>query len=319
MQSELNKLAVLEQTLNDVILGKADVIRKTVVGLVCRGHLLFEDIPGTGKTVLAKCIARAFDASFKRIQFTPDLLPSDVTGGNVFNQRTGEFQFFPGPVFANILLADEINRATPRTQSALLEAMEEGQSTVDGATYPLQDVFLVLATQNPIEQQGTFPLPEAQLDRFFMRLSLGYPPAEAELAVLDIQAARHPLAAVTPVMTLDELRALQAAVESVAVQASVKDYLMAIVHRTRAHDAVELGVSTRGAMALRRAAQGRALVERRGFVTPDDVKQLAVEVCAHRLILKPKAAVAGMTAAQVMYGILSELPVPVEHDIPAGG
>ena len=276
----------ITQSVSKVIVGKEDVLRLVIASMLARGHVLLEDVPGTGKTVMAKTLARSVDLTFKRIQFTPDLLPSDITGMSIFDQKENAFVFRPGPVFAGILLADEINRATPRSQSALLEAMEERQVTGDGVTYPLDEPFLVLATQNPIEIQGTFPLPEAQLDRFLMKLSMGYPSAADAAAILDRFVRDDPLSEISPVATAAEMIEAQQACRMVEVSEPVRDYIIALVERTRQLEQVMLGASPRASLALMRAAQAFAAVQGREFVTPDDVKELASPVLAHRLTVR---------------------------------
>lgn len=292
-----------------VIVGKHNEVRLALVALLCRGHLLIEDVPGTGKTVLAKAIARSLGCSFRRIQFTPDLLPSDVTGLSIFNQKTHEFEFRPGPIMAQIVLADEINRATPKTQSALLECMEERQATVDGVTHPMPEPFLVIATQNPIEYEGTFALPEAQLDRFMLRLRLGYPQPLEEIVILDEQKRGHPLDEIGEVCTVEELRELQAAVREVYVDSSVSDYIVRLVNATRSHPDVYLGASPRGSIALYRAGQALAALLGRDYVIPDDVKALAEPALAHRLIIKTAASVHDVHPGQVIRELLDTVPI----------
>ncbi|HEY6201559.1 MAG TPA: MoxR family ATPase [Candidatus Limnocylindria bacterium] len=296
-----------------VIFGKHHEVELALVALVCRGHILVEDVPGTGKTMLAKAIARSLGCSFKRIQFTPDLLPSDVTGVSIFNQRTNQFEFRPGPVMTQIVLADEINRATPKTQSALLEAMEEHQVTVDGVTYQLPDPFLVMATQNPIEYEGTFPLPEAQLDRFFIRLQLGYPKEREEIAILDAQRVIHPLETIEQVMGADELLKAMSAVKDVHIAEQVKTYVVGVVNATRSHPDVYLGASPRGSLALARASQAYALIQGRDFVLPDDVKALAGPTLSHRLILQPQARLKDLAATTVIAEVLASVPVELSQ------
>ena len=296
-----------------VIVGKDDVIELALVALLCEGHLLLEDVPGIGKTMLAKSLARALGCEFQRIQFTPDLLPSDVTGVSIFNQKSGEFEFRPGPILSQIVLADEINRATPRTQSALLEAMEERQITVDGHTMPLKRPFLVLATQNPVELEGTFALPEAQLDRFLLRLHIGYPEESDEHEILARFKEESPLDSLTPVIESDELIAMEKGVRHVFLEQDVEDYLVQVVRATREHAAVELGASPRATLALYRCSQALAALRGRSYVIPDDVKALAPSVLAHRLILDPQTALRGRSSNAVVQEIVDSIPVPVER------
>ena len=293
-----------------VIVGKRKAVELVLISLLCKGHVLLEDVPGTGKTMLAKAIARSIGCTFKRIQFTPDLLPSDVTGISIFNQQTREFEFRPGPVIAQIVLADEINRATPKTQSALLEAMEERQITVDGTTHVLPQPFIVLATQNPIEYEGTFPLPEAQLDRFLLRVHLGYPEKMDEISILRRQRQSHPIEAVAQVLSAAALLDLQERIKDVYLDELIEDYIVSIVTATRHHEDVYLGASARGSLALYRTAQARAAIGGRDYVIPDDVKALAEPVLGHRLIISPAARIRNVTAAVVMNDILNAVPVP---------
>lgn len=295
-----------------VIVGKEEVIDLVLVALLAEGHILIEDVPGIGKTTLAKAIARSIGCSFKRIQFTPDVMPSDITGINFYNQKLGEFEFRPGPIMANIVLADEINRATPRTQSALLEAMEERQVTVEGVTLPLPSPFLVIATQNPIELEGTFPLPEAQLDRFFMRIKLGYPLEAEEEAILQRFEEANPLMELEAVIAGDELVRLARLVPQVHCEASVRRYVVQLVQATRRHPAYELGASPRGSLSLFRGARALAAIRGRDYVLPDDVKALAPYVLAHRTILSSQSRLRGRDTEGVLREVLDAVPVPVE-------
>jgi MoxR-like ATPase len=285
-------------------------VELTIIALLCEGHVLIEDVPGTGKTMLAKSVSRSLGCDFRRIQFTPDMLPSDVTGVSVFNQKTREFEFRPGPVMAQIVLTDEINRATPKTQSALLEAMEERQITVDGVTYPMDQPFLVLATQNPIEYEGTFPLPEAQLDRFMMRISLGYPENEDEITMLDNQQHAHPVTRIEQVVSAEELIEAQQQIKDVYINDLVKEYIVKLVTATRKHPDVYLGASPRGSIALYRTGQARAAILGRDYVIPDDVKALTMVTLAHRLIISPSARIKNVDPRAVIQEILDSMPVP---------
>ena len=294
-----------------VVHAPEETLRLVVLSLLAEGHLIIEDYPGVGKTMLAKALARSVDCSFSRLQFTPDLLPSDVTGVNVFNQKTNEFEFRPGPVFANLLLVDEINRASPKTQAALLECMQENQVTVDGVTYELARPFLVMATQNPIEYEGTYPLPEAQLDRFTMRVAIGYPPLPEEARMLTEQTSEPPLDTLRPVASASDVWALIDEATAVFVEESVNRYVVALLRQTRSDSRLYLGASPRAGIALLRVAKARALADGRGFVSPDDVKAVAPSVLAHRLILAPEARSAGLTGGDLAREALEHTPVPV--------
>jgi MoxR-like ATPase len=298
------------ENVEKVILGKREAVELTVIDLLCAGHLLIEDVPGVGKTMLARSLARSLGCSLNRIQFTPDMLPSDVTGVSIFNQGTREFEFRPGPIMAQIVLADEINRATPKTQAALLEAMQEHQVTVDGVTHPLPAPFMVLATQNPIEYEGTFPLPEAQLDRFLLRLRIGYPNLQDEIAVLEGQQFEHPLETLEQVASAKEVIEAQQAVKSIHVADELKRYIVELARQTRTHGDVYLGASARGSLALFRAGQARAALHGREFVLPDDIKALAQACLAHRIILGPAARLQDVSAESVVVSILEKVPVP---------
>lgn len=302
-----DRLAAAVET---VICGKRPTIDLVIAALLADGHVLLEDIPGVGKTSLAKALAAAIDGEFGRVQFTPDLLPTDVSGVSIFHRGRDEFEFRPGPVFANIVLADEINRASPKTQSALLEAMAERQVTVDGTTYGLAAPFLVIATQNPIEHEGTFPLPDSQLDRFLMRIDVGYPSPEAELAMLDTHGMANPLNAVRPVITTREILALRDAASAVHVAPALKQYLVQIADSTRRHPQLELGMSPRATLSLLRVTRVWAAMASREFVTPDDVKALAEPVLAHRLLVTPEADLQGITSAAILDDVLNAVPVP---------
>ncbi|MER3544942.1 MAG: AAA family ATPase [Chloroflexota bacterium] len=305
--------ARVRENIQKVIVGKTEVINLTLVAVLCEGHILFEDVPGIGKTTLAKALARSLGCSFRRIQFTPDLLPSDVTGISYFNQKTQEFEFRPGPIMAQVVLADEINRATPRTQSALLEAMQERQVTVDLDTWPLPRPFIVLATQNPIELEGTFPLPEAQIDRFLMRLAIGYPSVEEEDAMLLRFERSDPLETLQPVTDAEQILALQRQVRTVRVEASVRRYIVSIARATRGYAGITLGVSPRGTLALYHTAQAWAALHGREFVIPDDVKFLAPYVLTHRVLIDPQARLRGRQPHELMADIVETVPVPVEQ------
>ena len=303
----------LRENVQRVIVGATGAIDLAIVALLCRGHVLVEDVPGIGKTTLTKVLAQSMGCAFKRIQFTPDLMPSDVLGVNFFNQKASEFEFRPGPVFSQVLLADEINRATPRTQAALLEAMQERQSTIDGETYPLPEPFLVIATQNPVEMEGTFPLPEAQLDRFMVRVRLGYPTPEDEDAILRRFERTIANPSVEPVTEAGELRQMQELVTTVRVDPSVRSYIVAVVQATREHTGLSLGASPRASLALYRCCQANAALDGRDFVSPDDVKALASPVLAHRMLITSNSRLRGRTADHVIEEILGTAPVPIER------
>ena len=310
MKEVQNLVEKVTANVEKVIIGKREEIHLTLIALLCEGHLLIEDVPGVGKTMLARSISKSIGCVFRRIQFTPDMLPSDVTGVSVYNQKTGEFEFRPGPVMAQIVLTDEINRATPKTQSALLEAMEERQVTVDGVTYPMAEPFLVLATQNPIEYEGTFPLPEAQVDRFMMRITLGYPSPADEMLMLDSQRVSHPVQSLEQVVTVEELLAAQAAVKRVYVDDLIKEYIVALTNATRKHPDVYLGASPRGSLALYKTGRARAAIQGRDYVIPDDIKALAEPTLAHRLIISPSARIKNVDPRALIQETLNSVPVP---------
>ncbi len=296
-----------------VIVGKGGVIDSAIIALLCRGHILVEDVPGIGKTTLSKTLAQSLGCSFKRIQFTPDLMPTDVLGVNFFNQKTGDFELRPGPIFAQVVLADEINRATPRTQSALLEAMQERQSTIDGVSSALPEPFIVIATQNPIEMEGTFPLPEAQLDRFMVNVEIGYPSPEEESDILLRFEEDAVPPAVDAVTSADELREMQRLVPRVRVDDTVRGYVVSVTRKTREHESLSLGASPRAGLGLYKASQAAAAMDGRDFVTPDDVKAVAVRVLSHRLVLTSNARLRGRTTTQIVEQVLSSTPVPIER------
>ena len=303
----------LRDNVQRVIVGKSDVINLAIIAVVCRGHVLVDDVPGIGKTTMAKALAQSLGCTFNRIQFTPDLMPTDVLGVNFYNQKSGDFEFRAGPIFSQVVLADEINRATPRTQSALLEAMQERQATVDGLTRRLSEPFMVLATQNPLALEGTFPLPEAQLDRFMVRVRLGYPTPEEESDILLRFERDSMLPDLEPVTGSEELREMQETVTSVRVDDIVRNYIVAIAQSSRTNDALTLGASPRAAMSLYKTAQARAALEGRDFVTPDDVKELAESVLAHRFILSSNSRLRGRTPENIITEILNLVPVPLER------
>jgi len=293
-----------------VIVGKTETVKLLLVGLLTNGHILIEDVPGTGKTMMSLALARSISGDFKRIQFTPDLLPSDVTGGHVYNPKTGDFDFKKGPIFTNLLLADEVNRTTPRTQSALLECMQEHTVTLDGKTFQLPAPFMVVATQNPIEHQGTYPLPEAQIDRFLLKISMGYLTAQEEMAVVSTQKVRHPIETLSPVATLADIVSLQETVKNITVSEQVMKYIVDLVYATRTKEDIKLGASPRASIALMKASSAWAFLEGRDYVVPEDVAQLLPYVLKHRINMHPKAMVAGKTAALVVREILAAVPIP---------
>lgn len=300
----------LIDNVEEVIVGKRDAIRLVVIGLLCKGHVLIEDVPGTGKTMLARSLARSIGCSFNRIQFTPDMLPSDVTGVSIYNQKTMEFEFRAGPIMAQIVLTDEINRATPKTQAALLEAMEEHQITVDGVTHRIGEPFLVLATQNPIEYEGTFPLPEAQLDRFLLRIDIGYPAPQHEIEMMARQRIEHPIERLGQVISSEELLHAQSAIREVTVTGEIEQYIVDLVAATRNHGEIYLGASPRGSLGLYRTAQARAAILARDYVLPDDVKAMAIPVLAHRMILGSAARIREVSARAIIDEVLRSVPVP---------
>ena len=313
MQSAQELAAGLRQSVGKVIIGKQDAVDLLLIALLCRGHVLIEDVPGVGKTTLVSALARSLDCSFKRIQFTPDITPSDITGFTMANFKTGELEFHKGMIMSQIVLADEINRTSPKTQSSLLEAMEEGQVTVDGVTYRMPQPFIVLATQNPIDFVGTYPLPEAQLDRFFMRISIGYPSLDEESAIIErfTQGAR-PMETVSPICTAQDVLAMQEKVNGVYVSREIRSYVSQLAAASRRYGAFTLGVSTRAAIALTHAAQARALLSGSAYVTPEDIQQLAVPVLAHRLVLSPEARMRGITAQRALNSVIGSVQVPVK-------
>jgi len=298
------------ENLEKVIVGKTHTLELVIISLLCQGHLLIDDVPGVGKTILARSLAKSLGVKFSRIQFTPDMLPSDVTGVSIFNQVTRQFEFRPGPIMAQIVLADEINRATPKTQSALLEAMEERQVTVDGVTYSLPVPFLVLATQNPIEYEGTFPLPEAQLDRFLMRIKIGYPSLFDEMKILELQQIRHPIEELEAVVEIDELLEVQQIIRTVYVSRPLRQYIVELTRATRENPDVYLGSSPRGSLGLFRAGQARAAIHGRDYVLPDDIKLLAENILSHRMVIQPSARLRNLSADQIVHELVTLVPVP---------
>ena len=303
------RIKILEN-ISNVILGKKDVIDLVIMAVICKGHILIEDVPGTGKTILAKCIAKSLKADFSRIQFTPDMLPSDVTGVSIYNQASKKFEFRPGPLLANIVLADEINRATPKTQSAMLEAMEEKQITVDGITHKLPEFFIVIATQNPIDYEGTFSLPEAQLDRFLIRLKVGYPQNDDERNILRSQQFAHPIESIQSVAEISELSIVQEEIKSVFVSDKVEKYIIGIINKTRNNDEIYLGASPRGSLALYRLGQCKAAFEGRDFVLPDDIKMIAPFALAHRIIPVPTTRLTDFEPEEMIEDLIEQVPVP---------
>jgi len=298
------------ENIEKVIVGKRDAVKLAIIGLLCQGHILIEDVPGVGKTMLARSLAKSLGVEFNRLQFTPDMLPSDVTGVSIYNQSSNGFEFKPGPIFAQVVLVDEINRATPKTQAALLEAMEEKQVTVDGLTHKLPNPFLVVATQNPIEYEGTFPLPEAQLDRFLLRIKLGYPLPEEEIRILEDQKIEHPINSIGPVISEEELRLLLKTVRDVYVSPLIREYIVEIVNRTRTNEDLYLGASPRGSLALYRTSQVFAFINGRNYVLPDDIKEIAPYVLAHRLIVNPEARLKEISSNRIVQEILEQVPAP---------
>lgn len=301
----------LEENIEKVIVGKKDSIRLIIIALLCQGHVLIEDVPGVGKTTLVSALAKSLDLTFRRIQFTPDVLPSDITGFSMYNFKTGEMEFHPGMVMGQVILADEINRSSPKTQSSLLEVMEEGQVTVDGKTYPLPEPFIVLATQNPVEYIGTFPLPEAQLDRFCLKVTLRYPSKRQEMLILSRFQYNNPLDSIQPVANKDDIIKLQKLTREVRVADAIRDYITSLVSMTRDHPDLTLGASPRGSLFLMRASQAHALLDGRNYVIPDDVQKMVIPVLAHRLILKPEARLKDMTPERILKSIINTVYVPI--------
>lgn len=305
-------LRKLEENISSVIVGKREVIENVIVALISGGHLLIEDVPGLGKTYLAKSLAKSINAKFKRIQFTPDLLPTDITGVSIYNQKTSSFEFQEGPVFTNILLADEINRATPRTQSSLLECMQEKQVTVDGKTYELPKLFFVIATQNPIEQHGVYNLPEAQIDRFIMQIKIGYPSAASEVKILDDQKEHHPIEDLTPIISTQEIESLMEEVKKIHIDQSLQNYIVEIINATRTNPDLLLGASPRASLSLFRVSQAYAYMKGKKFVSPDNIKRFAFPVLRHRLILHPQSRLGGVTTDKLIQDILNTIRVPIK-------
>ncbi|MFN8671675.1 MAG: MoxR family ATPase [Candidatus Sericytochromatia bacterium] len=305
-----NKVEILEKNLNNIIKGKSEVIKLIITAILAKGHILLEDIPGVGKTTLSKAIAKSINAKFNRIQFTPDLLPTDILGSPIYNPKDGTFEFKKGPIFCNILLADEINRASPRTQSGLLECMSETQVTMEGKSYKLDNPFFVLATQNPVESHGTYPLPDAQMDRFAIQLSVGYPNIEEEINIFYAQEKTHPLENITPILSCEEINEIQKKITEITVERSIAKYIMEIVSQTRNNPLIKLGVSPRGSLMFFSIIKAKAFLEKRTFCLPDDVKNLAVSVLAHRISLETKAKYSGVKKTDLILDILNKTPVP---------
>lgn len=310
MQNVRDQVESVVKNVEKVIIGKKNCIELLLISLLCEGHVLIEDVPGVGKTSLVSALAKSLNLEFGRIQFTPDILPSDITGMNIFNRKTGEFEFHPGAAMTNILLADEINRTTPKTQSSLLEIMEEKQATVDGVTYKMKTPFMVLATQNPIDYLGTYPLPEAQLDRFFMKIKIGYPGMDEEIQIIKRFQTGNPLSTLEPVLEKDAIGELQKSANDVIIKDEIQEYIAKIIRETRANSDIQLGVSPRGGISLARAAKAKALYDGRSYVVPDDVKRMVVPVLAHRMIVKPQSSLKGLTVNGILGNILEAIPVP---------
>ncbi|MBU2504873.1 MAG: MoxR family ATPase [Candidatus Omnitrophota bacterium] len=309
MKNYVEKLNILIKNVEKVIVGKTETVKLVIVGLLTNGHILIDDVPGVGKTMLSLALAKSIDGDFKRIQFTPDLLPSDVTGGFIYNPKTGDFEFRKGPVFTNILLTDEINRTTPRTQSSLLECMQEHKVTLDGQSFPLDKPFMVIATQNPIEFQGTFPLPEAQIDRFLMKIGVGYPSIKEEIKIINEQKTTHPIETISAVLNLEEVKELQEKIKKIEISEKILNYIVSLVSATRKTETIKLGASPRASIALMQTGRAWALLEGRDYVIPDDIYHLAFWVLGHRIILDPKASMAGLTPRSIISNLLNKIPI----------